>query len=72
MIFLFEVDDDDDDGESYKMDNPEPAKEVSMPKSADHLTFLATVPGFGAIRHEMKGSWFIQTFCKIIQEKYKR
>lgn len=41
----------------------------SRPKLADVLLFWATVPGFGAVRDKAKGSWFIQSLCKHIQEK---
>lgn len=58
--------------EDCAVDGPEPATKGCLPKFVDHFTFLATVPGYGAIRHKVKGTWFIQTFCKILQQNSDR
>lgn len=34
----------------------------------DMLTFWATFRGYAAIRHRKQGSWFIQTFCKMLKD----
>ncbi|VEN36104.1 unnamed protein product [Callosobruchus maculatus] len=40
---------------------------TSLPHTANLLTFWATVPGYAAIRHKEKGSWFIQSLCEKVE-----
>lgn len=53
----------EDDGESHAL-TTDSANVHSIPRTADMLTFWATVPGYAAIRHKKSGSWFIQALCK--------
>lgn len=32
------------------------------------LTFFATIRGYAAVRNKTSGSWFIQTFCKMMEQ----
>ncbi|KRT79508.1 Peptidase [Oryctes borbonicus] len=52
----------DDD---YATDGP---KKFVPPKTTDLLTFRATIPGYSAVRHITRGTWFIQEFCKAMEE----
>lgn len=49
-----------------------PGMTKSVPTGADMLTFFATIPGYSAFRHKKQGSWFIQTFCDMIVNRYAR
>nr|CAI5861937.1 unnamed protein product [Callosobruchus analis] len=50
------------ENESLATDGP-----TNLPYAANLLTFWATVPGYAAIRHKEKGSWFIQSLCEKIE-----
>ncbi|XP_036425753.1 caspase-8-like [Colossoma macropomum] len=39
---------------------------------SDFLLALATIPGLHSYRHVVKGSWFIQSLCKMLKEGCKR
>ncbi|XP_046376833.1 caspase-3-like [Haliotis rufescens] len=39
-----------------------------IPREADFLIAYSSVRGYRAWRHEGKGSWFIQTLCKVLEE----
>ena len=45
--------------------------DTSVPKISsllnDSYEFYATVPGYGAWRNKIEGSYFIRTFCNIFQ-----
>lgn len=41
---------------------------ISVPEEADVLIAVATVQGCVSIRHEEKGSWFIQSVCQQLKE----
>ncbi|GJQ70479.1 cysteine-type endopeptidase [Trypoxylus dichotomus] len=53
------------DDDNYEADGP---KIHIPPKTTDLLTFRATIPGYSAVRHIKRGTWFIQEFCKAIDE----
>ncbi|XP_069671308.1 caspase-8 [Periplaneta americana] len=36
----------------------------SKSRSSDCVTFWSTVPGFASFRHEIDGTWFIQSICE--------
>nr|CAH7725482.1 unnamed protein product [Callosobruchus chinensis] len=40
---------------------------TNLPHPVNLVTFWATVPGYAAIRHKEKGSWFIQSLCEKIE-----
>ena len=56
------------------MDNAMPQEEADggatfrIPTQADFLIAYSTAPGFLSLRDTEKGSWFIQAFCRVIQE----
>ncbi|XP_074047759.1 caspase-10-like [Macrotis lagotis] len=43
-----------------------------IPKEADYLLGMATVDGCCAIRHRMKGSWYIQALCHHLKHMVPR
>ncbi|KAI4465307.1 caspase [Holotrichia oblita] len=49
----------------YQTDSP---KKYTPPRTTDLLTFRATISGYSAVRHVVHGTWFIQNFCKAIEE----
>jgi len=38
------------------------------PSFEDMIVSYATIPGFVAYRNNVKGSWFVQSFCKVFME----
>ncbi|KAM9487197.1 caspase-8 isoform 3-T3 [Clarias gariepinus] len=40
----------------------------SIPVGADYLVAMATVPGYVSFREKHRGSWFIQSLCKKLQQ----
>lgn len=59
----------DEEEEDIATDGPSSLfNNETVPPKADLFTFWATVPGFGAIRDRKKGTWFIQTLCKKMEE----
>lgn len=67
---MFKVEDDDtddNDEDDYETDGPS-----ALPKSLDRFMFLATVPGFSAVRSKIEGTWFIQELCKVLRENSNR
>lgn len=69
-MFLVQENDEND----YETDGPtEPInRKTCLPKSVDQFVFSATVPGYVAIRHRTRGTWFIQTLCQVLQENSDR
>ncbi|XP_075954101.1 caspase-3-like isoform X2 [Anarhichas minor] len=49
-------------------DSPSP----SIPEDADVLVAVASVEDYGAYRHVINGSWFIQSLCQQLKEGCKR
>ncbi|XP_066520914.1 caspase-8-like [Hoplias malabaricus] len=47
------------------------ASKYPIPDS-DFLLALATIQGFHSYRHTLKGSWFIQSLCKLLKTGCKR
>ena len=44
-----------------------------IPSRADFLIACSTIPGFKSFRNTLRGSWFIQTFCHVMErEMYSR
>ena len=60
------------------MDNAMPQEEADggatfrIPTQADFLIAYSTAPGFFSIRNRTNGSWFIQAFCRVIQEDIEK
>ncbi|XP_028329484.1 caspase-8-like [Gouania willdenowi] len=46
----------------------EDASVQSVPEEADVLLALATVEDHAAVRHTIKGSWFVQSLCQQLRE----
>ena len=47
---------------------PQMAKYVKIPNHADFLIYRSTPDGYVSWRNELKGSWFIQSFCQVSQK----
>jgi len=48
-----------------------PGMDVNLarnPSFEDMIVSYATIPGFVAYRNNVKGSWFVQSFCKVFME----
>merc|ERR1711915_145684 len=59
---------------SHAMGPPgSPSKSPSIPLKdpswEDMLVAYATLPGYVAYRHAVNGTWFIQSFCKVLMER---
>lgn len=42
--------------------------EEAVPVGADYLVAMATVPGYVSFREKVKGTWFIQSLCRKLQQ----
>lgn len=69
LNLFFSVDESDEDDDYCTTDGNSGAKKKS-PKTLDLLTFWATVPGYAAIRNKLSGTWFIQTLCNKMKDKW--
>ncbi|XP_012657619.2 caspase-10 isoform X1 [Otolemur garnettii] len=52
--------------------NPEHTLKQSIPKEADFLLGMATVPGCKCFRDVEKGSWYIQSLCNCLKKLVPR
>lgn len=60
-----------DNGYPVSIDGPVPSdynknKSFHIPKGSDMLTAYATIEGHVSLRNHEEGSWFIQTFCQVM------
>ncbi|EEC17453.1 caspase, apoptotic cysteine protease, putative, partial [Ixodes scapularis] len=46
-----------------------PTQVFRIPTHADFLTCFSTVPGFYSWRNTTQGSWFVQSLCKVLQQR---
>lgn len=59
-----------DDGVPVVVDTADaPSHVYRIPTHADFLTFYSTVPGFYSWRNTTQGSWFVQSLCKVLQQR---
>ncbi|XP_040068356.1 caspase-7 isoform X2 [Ixodes scapularis] len=59
-----------DDGVPVVVDSVDaPTRVVRVPTDADFLICFSTVPGFYAWRNTTQGSWFVQSLCRVLQQR---
>lgn len=59
-----------DDGVPVVVDTADaPTQVCRIPTHADFLVFYSTVPGFYSWRNTTQGSWFVQSLCKVLQQR---
>ncbi|XP_040068353.1 caspase-1 isoform X1 [Ixodes scapularis] len=59
-----------DDGVPVVVDTADaPTQVFRIPTHADFLTCFSTVPGFYSWRNTTQGSWFVQSLCKVLQQR---
>ncbi|CAN7992749.1 unnamed protein product, partial [Ixodes hexagonus] len=69
-LFFIQARDRLDDGVPVVVDTADvPSQLYRIPTHADFLTFYSTVPGFYSWRNTTQGSWFVQSLCKVLQQR---
>lgn len=53
-------------------DGKDDKSSVTIPVSADFLYVFSSVDGYVSFQNPSKGSWFIQTLCKVLEENHSQ